>query len=461
MTRPKVSVYVPCHHYGRFLAQCLTSLAAQSLTDWELILIDDASADVTALVAEEFRSRHPERVRVIRQPRPLGLRAAANAALELARGEYLMRLDADDWLDANALLVLAHHLDTHLDVGLVFPNWLWVDADGQILGVEQRKRIGHEAELLDLPAHGACSMLRRRVFKAIGGFDLDVDAQDGHELWLKVLYRHGVAQVETPLFYYRQHADSITADGERLLRARRQIKHRAAERGRGPVLPRVAVIVPVKNSYPHAPNLALAALAGKPLLDYTLDTVQGDPRFSALMVTTDDPAVVAHCARRGVAAHLRAAGLSDPLLRLPEVFAAAAQALEEQLQADPDILVILSVHTPLRRIEHIQEAIDTLLVYPVDQVLSTWEDLDLHYRHGRTGMEPVNASMISGTRNEREALYACNGSIHVLWREFMTPETFLTGRIGHVVMSRTDSLLAKKPEERALLELLLSGSAAR
>jgi glycosyltransferase involved in cell wall biosynthesis len=457
---PKVSVYVAARDYGHWLPVCLASLERQSLDAWEAILVDDGSRDDTPAIMESFRIRHPERVRVLRHDAPFGLRACANAALELARGEYVMRLDADDWLDENALLVLAHHLDTHPDIGLVYPNWIWVDAEGQALGVERRARPGSESSIPDLPAHGACTMVRRRVLKAIGGYDLDIPAQDGHELWLKTLYRHGVAHVETPLFFYRQHGDSLSGDESRLLASRREVKRRAARAHRGPVEPRIAVIVPVKNSYPEAPNLALAPLAGRSLLDYTLDGVAVDPRVGAVLVATDDPAVVAHCNARGVDAYLRDAALSDPMVGLPEVIGDALAHLEDRTGFDPDIVVILSAHTPLRRPEHVAEAIDTLLLYPVDHVLSTWEDRDLHYRHGNDGLEAVNAGEIRATRPEREALYACNGSIHVLWREALAPERFLRGRIGHVVMTRTESLMAKKAHERCLLDLLLTGEGA-
>ena len=120
---------------------------------------------------------------------------------------------------------------------------------------------------------------------------------------------------------------------------------------------------------------------------------------------------------------------------------------------------MLSAHTPLRRPEHIVEAIDTLLLYPVEQVLSTWENHDLQYRHGRDGMQAVNAGAIDEARFEREALYSCNGAIRAMWREQVTSEYFNSGRIGHIVMTRTESLIAKKPEERCWLELLLNSKA--
>ncbi len=458
--RPKVTVYVPCHQYGRFVDQCLQSLARQTLKSWEAILVDDGSSDDTPQRLEAFRAAHPQRVRVLSHASPLGLRACANAALELATGDYVLRLDADDWLDENALLVLASYLDRHPDIGLVYPNWTWVDADGAVIAQEQRKRLWEEAQVPDLPAHGACSMVRRRVLKAIGGYDDDIGAQDGHELWLRTLYRHGVAGVETPLFFYRQHGESLSANEGRLLASRREVKRRAAASGRGPVKPRVAIVVPVKNSYPQAPGLALQQMGGRALLDHTLDSVAGDPVWCGVLVATDDPDVVAHCQRRGdVHAYLRAPSLSAAEVPLPEVVIDAVDHFEQLLGLHPDIVVVLSAHTPLRRAEHVHEAVDTLLLYPVGQVVSTWENHDLQYRHGNQGMQAVNATAMSGTRHERDALYSCNGAVHALWRESVTREHYLTGRVGHIVMTRTESLVAKKPDERRWLQLLLQAEA--
>ena len=90
---------------------------------------------------------------------------------------------------------------------------------------ENRRKVGADARLLDLPAHGACTMVRKRVLKAVGGYSETADAQDGYELWLKVLQRYHaqVANVATPLFYYRQHGSSLSTDRDRILAARRDI----------------------------------------------------------------------------------------------------------------------------------------------------------------------------------------------------------------------------------------------
>jgi len=143
-SNPKVTVYISCHNYGHFLAQAVESVLGQSYEDWELIIIDDGSVDETARVADHYATLYPDRVRVLRHATPRGLQVSAKRALEAARGDYIMRLDADDFLDESALLVLSSFLDHHPDVGLVYPNYVYLDEQGEFLGLESRKKIGEE-----------------------------------------------------------------------------------------------------------------------------------------------------------------------------------------------------------------------------------------------------------------------------------------------------------------------------
>ncbi|MBL38583.1 MAG: hypothetical protein CMP07_09250 [Xanthomonadales bacterium] len=448
-TSPLITLYVPSRDYGRFLGQCLRSIAAQTMQDWELIIFDDGAEDDTLEVACDFQRGREDLVRIVEHRSGQGLRACANKALELARGTYIMRVDADDYLDENALLVLSSYLEAHPEVGLVYPNWIYVSERGDVLGLETRKKVATEAKVLDLPAHGACTMIRKRVLKAIGGYDTRFESQDGHELWMKTLHRFGVGNVQTPLFFYRKHDASMSSDADRMLAGRREIKSRIAGGMTGPVAPRIAAILPVKNTYSHLPNIALEPLAGRPLIDYALETIRALDAFDVCLVSADDDAVVAHCERAGgVLTHLRDRHLSDPDVHLPEVIEEAVETLERQHDIHPDIVVMLNVHCPLTRSEHIREALDTLMVYNVDQVLSTYEDEELHFRHGRSGLEALNIGALRGLRLEREALFAWNGAVQVMWRDVLRSESLFAGRIGHIVMSRSESVQAKHPPER-------------
>lgn len=454
--KPKVTVYIPCHNYGRFLEQAIDSVIAQSYESWELIILDDGSSDDTGKIIQNYLEQYPKRIRGLCHYPARGLQACANLALDIARGDYIMRLDADDYLDESALLVLASYLDKHRDVGLVFPNYTYINEKGATLGVENRKKIGTESRFLDLPAHGAGTLVRKRVLKSVGGYNESYNAQDGYELWLKVLNRYKIANVATPLFFYRQHGSSLSRDENRILAARQRIKRALVQGNGGRVKPRIAAIVPAKNTYAKLPDIVLKPLAGRPLIDYTLEAARETGLFETIFVTTDDPRVIDHCTQfPGIIAKMRSKGLSLSGARLSYVLYDAVTRLESEFEIYPDIVVLLSVHSPLRRPEHIFKAVDTLLLFNSDNVISMYEDYELHFSHGVNGLEPMNKGMINKLRLEREALYVDNGSIKVFWRDIISDSDLYSEKTGHIVMSLEDSFNIKTPFDVWLIEQLL------
>jgi glycosyltransferase involved in cell wall biosynthesis len=97
MSAADVSVIIPCHNDGKYLAQSIESVCVQTVPDWECIVVDDGSTDETAELARSFASREA-RIRCITQ-RHAGLAAARNRGLDEARGRYIQFLDADDWIE--------------------------------------------------------------------------------------------------------------------------------------------------------------------------------------------------------------------------------------------------------------------------------------------------------------------------------------------------------------------------
>lgn len=454
-TRPLVTLYIPSHNYGHYLREAVESVFAQSLTEWELILIDDGSKDQTRSICKEYQERWPEKIDLLLHDSPQGLQRSANKVLDRARGKYIIRLDADDWLDESALLVMVERLERRPEVAMVYPNYFYVDANGVLLGVENRKRVGQEARLLDLPAHGACTMVRRRILKTLGGYEECHTAQDGYELWLKISRRYEVENIATPLFFYRQHEESMSRNEDRILKARQEIKRHMAARLEGKVRPRVLGLIPAKNTYKGLPNVVLEELGGAPLLDHTIEAARRSGRFNDIWVTTDCEDVMAYCEARDLRSMLRPAALSSLDRRLSEVIYDAVIRLEEEEQCYPDIVVVLSVHTPLRQGGHIEKALDTLILYDSDSVISVYEDLDVHFSHGLQGLEPINPAMMTRLRLEREGLYVFNGAICAFWRDVMGPSDYHGQKISHIVMPRRDSFQLKSEWDRRFLDRLL------
>ena len=456
MENPLVTVYILCHNYGRYLAQAVDSVLSQSLSDWELIIVNDGSQDETADIVDHYEALLPDKIKSINHPEALGLQISANKALDMARGKYIIRLDADDYLDESALLVLLNYLELHPDVALVYPNFIFVDEFGNYLGIESRKRVGVETQVLDLPAHGACTMVRKRIMKSIGGYNENFDRQDGYELWLKVINSYPVANITTPLFFYRQHGDSLTQDEETLLGVRARIKREQVElRRNGPIHLRSLGVVLAKNTYKNMPNIVLSKVAGQPLITYSIDAALS-AGLDSIIVTTDDPVVIDFCNEYYPEVHaiLRPPDLCGDRI-WENVLVSHAVSIMETKNFYPDIVASLSIHTPLRRAEHIQKALDTLVLYNVDSVIGVYEDRNLHYTHGEYGLKPLNQAMHRRIRVEREGLFVENGAVRVFWRDTLSETDMFGKKVGHVVMSRRESYNIKHPQDAWLIEQII------
>jgi glycosyltransferase involved in cell wall biosynthesis len=116
---PRITVYIASRNYGRFLGEAIESVLRQTVDDWELLLIDDGSTDDTSQVMDLYRG-HP-RIKIHRTD-GIGLPAVSNLALREAKGDYIIRLDGDDFFDENILLILGSYLDRDGELALVFPD---------------------------------------------------------------------------------------------------------------------------------------------------------------------------------------------------------------------------------------------------------------------------------------------------------------------------------------------------
>ncbi|MFN3689398.1 MAG: glycosyltransferase family 2 protein [Fimbriimonadales bacterium] len=130
---PTVSVITTAYNAAPYIAQAIESVQAQTLTDWELIIVDDASTDQTVAVAEPYLS--DTRIHLIQHTENRGPSAGRNRALDAAQGEWVAILDADDWFEPNRLERLIHAAH-QLQVSIVYDLNRQVDANtGEVLRV--------------------------------------------------------------------------------------------------------------------------------------------------------------------------------------------------------------------------------------------------------------------------------------------------------------------------------------
>lgn len=128
---PLFSLIVPVYKIEAYLPKCIDSVLAQSFRSFELLLIDDGSPDGCGAICDDYAARQPGLIRAVHQPNG-GAGAARNHGISLARGEYLLFVDGDDYLSPDFLEALSNAVDsTHADLILFGAQ---VERDGKEVG---------------------------------------------------------------------------------------------------------------------------------------------------------------------------------------------------------------------------------------------------------------------------------------------------------------------------------------
>jgi len=187
-----VTVYITNYNYAKYLKQSIESILNQTFQDFELIIIDDGSTDKSHEIIKRYEEK--ENVYTVFQ-RNRGLNRTNNVALKLGRGRYIMRLDADDYMDVHALEIMVLELEKNPDCAMVFPDYYLTDEHGNITGQIRRHDFKKDVTLADQPAHGACTMIRRKVLLSIGGYNERFDRQDGYDLWLSIVSKYPISNI--------------------------------------------------------------------------------------------------------------------------------------------------------------------------------------------------------------------------------------------------------------------------
>ena len=185
-TSPRISVVMSVYNGEWHLAEAIDSILGQTMSDFELIVIDDGSTDGTPRILEEYAARD-DRVRVVRNESNLGLTLSLNRGLGLARGEYFARQDADDISRPQRLALQVQLLDANPHLGAIGTGFQRIDDDGIPLGEPTKVSADHEvlrASLLMINPLPHCSLVARRTLvQELGGYDEELPYAQDYDLW--------------------------------------------------------------------------------------------------------------------------------------------------------------------------------------------------------------------------------------------------------------------------------------
>jgi len=209
---PRVSVVMSVYNGERYLRESIDSILNQTFTDYELILVDDASADGTPHILDEYTDR-----RVVRAVNPsnLGLAGSLNRGLAMARGSYIARQDADDISHRERLAAQVAYLDAHQEVGAVTATVQWIDGRGEPVKVWRQPTDGGAIQETLLVycclVHGS-ALYRREAALEIGGYDAQLHTGQDYDFWLRMSEGWDLACLPEVLYEYRCHAGMVSRE---------------------------------------------------------------------------------------------------------------------------------------------------------------------------------------------------------------------------------------------------------
>jgi glycosyltransferase involved in cell wall biosynthesis len=207
----RVSVIIPTYNRSEYLHQALESIFTQSVSPFEIIIVDDGSTDNTADIVRVFGPK----VRYFRQDHK-GVSAARNLGLEVAQGEIIAWLDADDLWEPNFLATLVPLLAADQRLDAAYCGYVHIDTTGNILPQSSQVVVSPSelfSSLVDTNFIATPAIIaRKRCYEQVGNFDTSLGMCEDYDMWLRFATRFIVLGLPTPMVKIRVHENNTLKD---------------------------------------------------------------------------------------------------------------------------------------------------------------------------------------------------------------------------------------------------------
>ncbi len=205
----KISVIIPTYNRKKTLARAIQSVINQSLSPFEILIIDDGSNDGT----EEWVKEKFQNIKYIYQNNR-GVSSARNIGIENANGDWVAFLDSDDeWLP-NKLHEQVKTIESNPKIKFFHTNEIWIRNGVRVNQMKKHKKYGGYIfeKCLDICRVSPSSVLiQKEVFDNIGVFDESLRVCEDYDLWLRITSKYPVVFLDLPLIYkYGGHADQLS-----------------------------------------------------------------------------------------------------------------------------------------------------------------------------------------------------------------------------------------------------------
>ncbi len=211
----QISIIVPVYNADKFVGQTIESLVNQTLDndEYEIIIINDGSTDGSQDIIDAYQAKYPNIVAIHQENK--GLIATLNYGINLAKADYIARMDADDMCYPERLAIQYDYMQQHqLDLCGSFVEL--IDAQGKLIK-KLSAPVDHVQCKDSLIDKGVCViyhptvMFKKNIVTQIGGYHHNFKSAEDYDLWLKIIEANGkIGNIPQYLVQYRQHESNVT-----------------------------------------------------------------------------------------------------------------------------------------------------------------------------------------------------------------------------------------------------------
>ena len=200
MHNPDVSIIVTNYNYGKFLPRCLRSCIGQDNVNHEVILVDDCSTDDSLEIIKPYT----ESIQVVQTKTNSGVAAASNEGIKAAKGQFFIRVDADDYINKDMCFIMKTYLEANHDAFCVSCDYLMVDNYENTL----------ERKYAEKDNISCGIMYRKDLFLQLGGYDGSMRHREEENLRKRLGDEYRIHHLRIPFYRYRMHDSNKTKQPE-------------------------------------------------------------------------------------------------------------------------------------------------------------------------------------------------------------------------------------------------------
>ena len=357
----KLTIYIPCFGYHRFIKKAIESLKVQSFEDFicKVYILENDQEGLQIVKEEIVKDKRFFIEKLSNQPT---MQSLGNLVLKKATSEYILRLDADDKLDEFGLQILINAADKDKMVAMVWGCFYYCSEDGELYNVSPYKTLLSNS--ID-PPHGACSLFRTSALRAISGYDEKIKSQDGFDIWQRLKSIYKVKALPQVIFYYTQHSNSLSKSKERMALSSEMLNKRKENALSGSLKKSFLIIAGIKEFYnPESKKDLIVELDknknGLNKIDEIINLANSMKIESNLVISTTNKKVLKYCESVGAnnksfIASLRK-DISNKNVPLINILRHGLNEYMKTSENLPSMLIYLNTHSELPSKEELVES---------------------------------------------------------------------------------------------------------